>query len=141
MKRINKTEGEEVEDEDFSEEESSDLQLVHKIFESDEKNSTFLYDLVLAAFEHRLKLKAEPQNGKIGAFLYLVKLCENFRVHREYSQLSKNALEEYTKKFCYNNSSDQIEELFKTEDGKNEHEKYLDLLKYARKKKRKKTRR
>ena len=54
MKRINKTEGEEVEDEDFSEEESSDLQLVHKIFESDEKNSMFLYDLVLAAFQHRL---------------------------------------------------------------------------------------
>ena len=52
--------------------------------------------------------------------------------------MSKNALEEYTKKFCYNNSSDQIEELFKTKDGKNEHEKYLDLLKYARKKRERK---
>ena len=139
MKRINKREGEEIEGEDFSEEESSDLQLVHKIFESDENNSMFLYDLGPAAFEHRLLLKAEPQNGKTGAFLYLVKLmCESFRVHREYSQLSKNALKEYTKKFYYDNSNDQIEELFKTEDGKNEHEKYLDLLKYARKKRERK---
>ena len=143
MKRINKTEGEkvegEVEDEDFSEEDCSDLQLVHKIFESDEKNPMFLYDLVPAAFEHRLLLKAEPQNGKTGAFLYLVKLmCESFRVHREYSQLSKNALKEYTKKFYFDNSNDQIEEFFKTEDGKNTHKKYLELLKYARKKRERK---
>ena len=139
MKRVDKTEGEEVEDEDFSEEESSDLQLVHKIFESDEKNSMLLYDLGPASFEHRLLLKAEPQNGKTGAFLYLVKLmCESFRVNRESSQSSKNALKEYTKKFYFDNSNDQIEELFKTEDGKNEHEKYLNLLKYARKKRERK---
>ena len=137
MKRINKTEGEEleedVEDEDFSEEECSDSQLVHKVFESDEKSHMFLPDLVPAAFEHRLLLKAEFQNGKTGVFLYLIKLmCESFRVHRECLQSSKNALKEYTKKFYFHN--DLIEELFKTEDAKNTLVKYLDLFKYARKK-------
>ena len=88
MKRLNKTEGEEVEeeveDEDFSEEECSDSQLVHKVFESDEKNHMFLHDLVPAAFEHRLLLKTESQNGTIGVFVYLTKLMrESFRVHRE----------------------------------------------------------
>ena len=102
---------EDVEDEDFSEEECSDSQLVHKVFESDEKNHMFLHDLVPSAFEHRLLLKTEFQNGKTGVFLYLIKfMCESFRVHRECLQSSKNALKEYTKKFYFDNSNDEIEE-------------------------------
>ena len=102
----------------------------------------FLHDLVPAAFEHRLLLKTESQNGKIGVFLYLTKLMrESFRAHRKFLQPNKNALKEYTKKFYFDNSNDKIEKLSKIEYAKNALVKYLDLFKFARKKRVKKKRR
>ena len=112
-------------------EEVHDLQLVHQIFLANPNNPMFLYDLGSKAFEHRLVLKAEPQNGKTGAFLYLIKLfCEKIRQNVDTSW--ENPLSEHTRYFYCEKTNEEIEREFKTLEGQERHRDYINLLKFAR---------
>jgi SAM-dependent methyltransferase len=99
---------------------------------ADSKKPVFLFKLKLtgdcSAFKHRIFLKAEPQNGKTGAFLHLAfllqeKLCKDPFFLRDFTTKS------YTRK-----SLDEIEQAMKTKEGREEHKKYLRALGRAREK-------
>jgi SAM-dependent methyltransferase len=78
------------------------------------------------AFKHRIFLKAEPQNGKTGAFLHLAYLLEQ--------KLGKDAyfLRKFTRTSYARKSLDELEQKLKTEEGKEEHKEYLRVLGTAR---------
>jgi SAM-dependent methyltransferase len=101
-----------------------------EIYEHDPNEPVFLFRLKLTgdckAFKHRIFLKAEPQNGKTGAFLHLAylleeKLCKDPFFLREFTNTT------YTKK-----KLDEIVEDFKTPKGREKHKKYLRVLGRAR---------
>ena len=125
-------------DNDEDEEPLPDLELVQYFYEaiSHPGKCMFMYNLEPQAFEHRLILKAEPQNGKTGAFLYLIKLlCQKIRPKAVHNiDKWKNSLAKITKLFYYEFSTDEIEEYFKTPEGQTRHQKYIELLKFSREK-------
>jgi SAM-dependent methyltransferase len=106
------------------------IQQFQEIYEHDPNEPVFLFRLKLTgdckAFKHRTFLKADPQNGKTGAFLHLAflleeKLCKDPFFLREFTNIS------YTKKRL-----DEIGEDFKTPKGREKHKKYIRVLGRAR---------
>jgi SAM-dependent methyltransferase len=108
------------------------IQQFQEIYEHDPIEPVFLFRLKLTgdckAFKHRIFLKAEPQNGKTGAFLHLAHLLEE--------KLCKDPffLREFTTKSYSKKSLDKIEQEFNTKEGREEHKKYLRVLGRAREK-------
>jgi hypothetical protein len=98
---------------------------------ADPKKPVFLFRLKLtgdcSAFKHRTFLKADPQNGKTGAFLHLAFLLNEF--------LSKDPsfLHSFTSASYIEKSLDDIKQHFRKPEGKIEHKKYLLFLGRARK--------
>ena len=106
------------------------IQQFQDIYEHDPNEPVFLFRLKLAgdckAFKHRIFLKAEPQNGKTGAFLHLAYLLEQ--------KLGKDAyfLRKFTRTSYATKSLEELDQKLKTEEGKEEHKEYLRVLGTAR---------
>jgi hypothetical protein len=117
-----------------SEKESEDeLQIFKEIFEKNEKDPVMLYELGPTSFKHRIILKAEPQIGKTGAFLYLIYLL-NKNINKTQSNFYISRLEESSNEVYNLKTLNQIGEEFKTQEGRNWHTVYLSDLQHARKK-------
>jgi hypothetical protein len=112
------------------------IQQFQEIYDHDPKDPVFLFRLKLtgdcSAFKHRTFLKADPQNGKTGAFLHLAFLLNEF--------LSKDPsfLENFTTSSYIEKSLDAIKQYLRKPEGKIEHKKYLIFLGRARKNPKKK---
>jgi SAM-dependent methyltransferase len=108
------------------------LKQFQEIYDHDPKETVFLFRKIMTgdcdALKHRTFLKADPQNGKTGAFLHLAFLLEE--------KLCKDSffLRDFTTKSYTRKNLDEIEQAFKTKKGREEHRKYLRALGRAREK-------
>jgi hypothetical protein len=102
-----------------------------ELYVHNKNEPVFLFRLKLtgdcSAFKHRTFLKADPQNGKTGAFLHLAFLLNEY-LSQDPSFLHSFTTASYTEK-----SLDDIKQYFRKPEGKIEHKKYLLFLGRARK--------
>ena len=110
-----------------------ELELFKDIFEKDPKDPVMLYDLGPESFQHRLILKAEPQIGKTGAFLFLIYLLHK-KLRSHHDQFWIPRLEESTAKVYREKTTFRMAEEFQTDEGKAFYQAYQSDLSYARKK-------
>jgi hypothetical protein len=126
------------------------VRLFQDIYHADPKQPVFLYNLKLTeeTFKHRIILKAEPQIGKTGSFIHLIKkfcqlLCSNDNPTRNkllplpasvLTDQNEGGLLHFTKSFYKKMSTEEIKKEFATETGKKKYRDYMKGVKYARNK-------
>jgi hypothetical protein len=126
------------------------VRLFQDIYQADPKQPVFLYNLKLTedTFRHRIILKAEPQIGKTGSFIYLIKkFCQLLRSNGNptrnkviplpasvLTDQNEGGLLHYTKSFYKKMSTEEIKKDFATETGKKKYRDYMKGVKWARKK-------
>ena len=108
------------------------IELIQSMYEVNKKKPVFLYHLGASAFEHRIILKAEPQIGKTGTFLYLIDQLS--KKIRKILPLEKYWFENFTKQIYYEKTLDEIELEFQNPEGEKEYQKYIEYIKEERKK-------
>jgi hypothetical protein len=109
----------------------NELQIFKDIFKGNEKDPVMLYGLGKDSFKHRIILKAEPQIGKTGAFLFLVYLFSK-KINTTERKFFISKLDISTNKVYNLQTVAQTEEFLKTAEGKEWHKTYLSDLPYAR---------
>ena len=117
------------------------LWIIRKSFKVNEEDPVFLYGLDKKSFENRIILMAEPQIGKTGTFLYVInELCKRYRINQiDQSGASLKidppfSLKSYTKRVYADQTLQETEAYLKTQEGKEEHKKYIKSIKKAREK-------
>jgi hypothetical protein len=126
------------------------VRMLQEIYQTDPKNPVFLYNLKVTdeTFRHRIILKAEPQIGKTGSFIHLIKkFCQLLRSNDNparnnvmplQASVSKEphdkGLLHCTKSFYKIMSTGEIKKGFATEAGKKKYRDYMKGVKWARKK-------
>ncbi len=126
------------------------VSLFQDIYQADPKQPVFLYNLKLTeeTFRHRIILKAEPQIGKTGSFIHLIKkFCQLLRSNNNptrnkllplpasvLTDQNEGGLLHFTKSFYKKMSTEEIKKDFATETGKKKYRDYMKGVKYARNK-------
>jgi len=129
MKKIKSRQS--VDEDELNQTNLNELQLFKEIFKKNEKDPVMLYGLGKNSFKHRIILKAEPQIGKTGAFLFLVYLFSK-KINTTERKFFISRLDIATNKVYNLQTVAQTAEFFKTEEGKEWHTTYLSDLPYAR---------
>jgi hypothetical protein len=124
------------------------VRMLQEIYQTDPKNPVFLYNLKLTeeTFKHRIILKAEPQIGKTGSFIHLIKkFCQLLRSNdiptrnkvlpvSVLTEQNEGGLLHFTNSFYKKMSTEEIKKEFATETGRTKYRNYMKGVKYARKK-------
>jgi len=129
MKKIKSRQS--VDEDELNQTNLNELQLFKEIFKKNEKDPVMLYGLGKNSFKHRIILKAEPQIGKTGAFLFLVYLFSK-KINTTERKFFISRLDISTNKVYTLQTVAQTAEFFKTKEGKEWHTTYLSDLPYAR---------